>query len=334
MLRVVFMGTPELAAAVLRRLVRSPSLDVVLVVTQPDRPQGRRRQLAPPPVKQVAAELGLPIIQPVRLRRPEGVARVAAARPDLFAVVAYGEILSPELLALPRLAPVNLHASLLPAYRGAAPIAWAILAGEEVTGMTTMWIDAGMDSGDILEQTSTPVRAGETAGELEARLTPLGAELLVHTLETFSVLGTKVPRRAQDPDGISYAPKLRKEYGWLDWAKPVDRLAREVRAYNPWPGSYTRYVEAGAARQLKVHRARALQPAAADALPPVPRLPGEVVRADAGGLWVGAGGQRLLALEEVQPEGRRAMTAAEFLRGHAIAVGSLLGEAGLSTGRG
>ena len=189
--------------------------------------------------------------------------------------------------------------------------------------MTTMWIDAGMDSGDILEQVSTPIRAGETAGELEARLTVLGAELLAHTLETFAMVGAELPRRPQDPTRVSYAPKLRKEYGLLDWAKPAARLEREVRAYHPWPGSCTHYLEAGAARQLKVHRARVAEPA--EAFRAASGRPGEVARADAGGLWVRAGDGRFLALDEVQPEGRRAMTAAEFLRGRPIPVGTVFG---------
>lgn len=319
MYKIVFMGTPEIAAVVLRRLAQWPEGRIELVVTHPDKPRGRKRVMQAPEVKVAAEALGLDVFQPERVRDEESVARIRAAQPDFLVVAAYGEFLPQSILKLPRIAPLNLHTSLLPAYRGASPIATAILEGEEVTGVTTMWISNRMDAGDILLQASLPILDGETTGELEARLAPLGAELMVRTLEEFRGNDDTMPRVVQDEQKATFAGKFSKEDGGLDWSKPALRLEREVRAFNPWPGSYTHFAWHDRRMLLKVHRAKAL-----DAVLDAP-APGSLVDAPAGRLIVAAGEGTQLELLQVQPEGKRAMSAEEFSRGYPLSVGVCLG---------
>lgn len=309
-IRTVFMGTPEFALPTLQGLLDA-GLPVVGVYTQPDRPSGRGKQLTPPPVKQLALEHHLPVFQPLKLRQPEVVAELQALSPELIVVIAYGQILPKSVLDIPRYGCINVHASLLPRYRGAAPINHAILAGETETGITTMYMDVGLDTGDMLVKRSTPIGADETAGQLHDRLAQLGRETMLETLERLCA-GTLV-REPQDDALTCYASMLKKEQGLIDWARPASELHNQVRGLDPWPGAYTFL----AGEPLKLARTRVLPETAAAA-------PGTVVGADAGGVRI-ACGSGVLAVGELQLPGRRRLPAADFLRGCPLSPGILLG---------
>ncbi|RLC60444.1 MAG: methionyl-tRNA formyltransferase [Chloroflexota bacterium] len=310
MTHVVFMGTPEFAVPTLTALIEAPSLDVVGIVTQPDRPAGRGRRLTPSPVKRVALERGLPLMQPRSLHTPEALAQLATWRPDVIVVAAFGQILRQDVLDLPPHGCLNVHASLLPRQRGAAPVAAAILAGDEVTGVTIMRIDAGLDTGPILAQREEPIRPDDTRARLGKRLARLGAALLVETLPVY-LAGDLLPR-PQPEEGVTYARQLRKEDGRLDWSHSAIELDRRVRAFTPRPGAFTLW----RGRRLKVLRAVPLPTWRGDA------PPGTVI-AVADGAAV-ATGEGALRLEEVQLAGKRPMDIAAFLRGQRDFVGSRL----------
>jgi methionyl-tRNA formyltransferase len=321
--RVLFMGTPDFAVPSLRALVQNAArgrvwhagLDVVGVVTRPDKPAGRGRQVAVSPVKRVAQELGLPVLQPGPLRRPEALAQLRATRPDLIVVAAFGQILPPEVLALPRFGCLNVHASLLPRHRGASPIHAAILEGDAETGVSIMLMDEGLDTGPVLAQVATPVAPDETAGEVFERLAGMGARALLGTLPLWIAGG--IAPEAQDPRLATLTRPLTKEQGRLDWSQPAERLARQVRAFQPWPGAYTTWD----GRRLQIQRAHAVE------MPAGERAPGECfVPVEDGGerLCVGTG-QGALALEVIQLEGRRALPIADVLRGHPELVTATLG---------
>ncbi len=303
-LRTVFAGTPDFAVPALEALAGAPGVELVAVYTQPDRPAGRGRRPAPSPVKRAAAALGVPVRQPESLRGPDAVAALAALTPDLMVVVAYGLILPPAVLAIPRLGCVNLHASLLPRWRGAAPIQWAILAGDPETGVCLMQMDEGLDTGPVLACARTSIGARETAGELHDRLAALGAGLLAERLPALAA-GT-LRARPQDPARATYAPKIAKTDAELDWSRPAAELDRRVRAFNPRPVAWTRLE----GEPLRIWRA---EPVAGEA----GAAPGTVVRVD-GPPEVATGAGRLRLLE-VQPAGGRRMEAAAFARGRALA---------------
>lgn len=305
-MRVLFYGTPAFALPTLEALLGRH--EVVAVVTQPDRPAGRGRRVRASPVKAAALARGLPVHEPERVRDPGWVERLAAYAPEVAVVVAFGQLLPAALLAVPRRGSINVHASLLPRYRGAAPVAWAIIRGERETGVTTFQMDAGMDTGPVLLQRATPIGPDETAGELAERLARLGAELL---LETLAQLDGITPR-PQDHAAATLAPRLRKEDGRIDWSRPAPALAALVRGVNPWPGATTH----GPGGRLLIWRARAL---------PGDAPPGVLVRVD-GGLAVGTGAG-LLAPIEVQPENRRVMDWDAYLRGARLGPGMRLGSA-------
>jgi methionyl-tRNA formyltransferase len=305
-MRLIFLGTGRLGLPALRAIVESKEHEVTAVVTQPDRPAGRGLKARPSPVKELAEELGLSVFQPERVNRE--VQRIRAWKPDALVAAAYGQILSKELLEVPRLGSINLHASLLPKYRGAAPIQWAIIQGETITGVTTFLMDEGLDTGPILLQRSLPISDEDTAGTLEERLAKLGAGLMIETLRGLEA-GTLVPR-AQDDSQASYAPKITKELGRLDWTKSARELFNLIRALNPAPGAYTFYKGA----RLKVHRSHVVDLAEGE--------PGEVIGLS-GGLIVRAG-EGALELLEVQPEGKRAMSGEDFARGRRITLGERL----------
>ncbi|MCL2495431.1 MAG: methionyl-tRNA formyltransferase [Oscillospiraceae bacterium] len=289
-MRVVFMGTPAFAVPCLERLA-ADGHDIPAVFCQPDRPQGRRMQLAPPPVKQAALAHGLPVMQPEKLRRnPEMLALLRSLAPELIVVVAYGQILPQALLDIPKHGCINVHASLLPKYRGAAPIQWAILNGETETGVTTMQMDAGIDTGDILLQAKTPIPEDMNAGELHDVLSALGAQVLSDTINLLGQ-GKLVPQK-QDNTQATHAPMLSKELSPLDFAKPAQELHNRVRGLNPWPGASMEFHE----RLLKVHKTRV---------------------AEQGGspLCVPCGDGKFLELLTVQAEGKKAMAAEEYIRG-------------------
>ena len=302
------MGTPHFAVPTLQALARSRH-QLLAVVTNPDRPKGRGRQLAPPPVKEKALELGIDILQPVSAKDPALGEALTALAPDLFVVVAFS-ILPRRLLEIPRLGSVNLHPSLLPAYRGAAPIIWAVVNGEEQTGISTFQLNPRIDAGDILLQRRVPIDADETAGELEARLCITGAEMVVATVDGLAD-GT-LSGRSQDPQGVTRAPKLTKEDGRIDWSQPAAQIHNLIRGMNPVPGAFTQWQ----GQALKVHRAQHAAGSGA---------PGIVFRADDREGLVVACGEGALLLTEVQPAGKAAMEGTAFVRGYPIEVGARLG---------
>jgi methionyl-tRNA formyltransferase len=307
--RVVFFGTPDFAVPTLRALIDGPDT-VVGVVCQPDKPSGRGQQLQAPPVKRVAVEHHLPLVQPVKVKTEELPGVLRDWDPDLAIVAAYGRILPAAVLDLPRRGCINVHASLLPAYRGAAPIQWALLRGETTTGVTIMCMNERMDEGDMLLQRDTPIAPDETYGALQERLATLGAAALMDALAGLHA-GT-VQATPQDHAGASYAPMIRKQDGAIDWADAAAAIANRVRAFNPWPSAFT----TRQGRLLKVHRAHAVTDTS-ERLPGTVLGIGEVIRV--------ATGHGVLAIEELQLEGKRALPASEFARGGAIAVGDRLG---------
>jgi methionyl-tRNA formyltransferase len=308
--RIVLLGSGQFAVPSLEALARA-RLDVLSVVTQPDRPSGRGRSLAPTPVKTAARALGLEVSQPERIRAPEATEALRALAPDLLVVVAYGQILPPAVIAIPRLGTVNVHASLLPSYRGAAPIQWAIARGETETGVTTMLVDEGLDTGPLLLATKTPIGPEETAGELEARLAILGADLLLRTVQG---LGGGTLNATPQPQGPApRAPLVRKQDGRIEWTLDALDVARRVRAFNPWPVAFGHWQ--GCALRILRARREDVQVAA---------QPGEIVSADRQGLLVACGAGTVLRVIEVQPESRRPMTAEAFLGGARLTVGARL----------
>jgi len=306
--RIVFFGTPSFALPTLRGLLDGPD-EMVGVVTQPDREKGRGRKIVISPIKELALRHGLTPLQPEKVKEEAFQEAVQGLHPDLFVVVAYGQILPKPLLNIPKYGAVNVHASLLPRYRGAAPIAWAILKGEKVTGVTTMVMDEGMDTGDILLQAEVPIGREETCENLHDRLAPLGAQLLSITIERTKAGDLRaVP---QDHSRATYAPPLKKEDGHIHWEKGAGEIDRQVRAFNPWPGAFTKWGD----RLVKIYR-------------------GEIRERTAEGkagavVWVGsdfvevAAGEGSYLIKEVQLEGRKKMTLREFLSGHSISVGTV-----------
>ena len=306
--RIIFFGTPSFALPALQSLLKGPD-EVVGVVTQPDREKGRGRKIVISPVKELALQRGLTLLQPEKAKDEAFKEAVRGLRPDLIAVVAFGQILPKSILNIPRYGAVNVHASLLPRYRGAAPIAWAILKGENVTGVTTMVMDEGMDTGDILLQTEVPIGHEETCENLHDRLATLGAQLLSKTLEKMKA--GEIRPIPQDHSKATYAPPLKKEDGHIHWEKEAGEIDRQVRAFNPWPGAFTKWGE----RFLKVFGGEVRTRAPSG-------RPGEVV-------WVGSDfievetGKDSYLIEEVQLEGRKRMTIREFLSGHSIFAGTV-----------
>jgi len=309
-MRVVFLGSGRFAIPSLEALLAAGH-DVAAVVTQPDREKGRGRELSPPPLKPAAAARGLKVLQPRRVREPEALAALQALAPEAQVVVAYGQILPRAVIDVAPRGTVNVHASLLPRYRGAAPVQWAIVNGEKETGVTTMLIDEGLDTGPVLLSRATPIGEEETAGELETRLAHLGGQLLVETLAELEA-GRLVPR-PQDAARASLAPIIKKEDGLIDWSRPAEALALRVRGFHPWPGAYT----SARGRGLKVLRARAESGGEGAA--------GTLLRIDREGIVVTSGEGSALRLVEVQPESRHAMPAAAFAAGARLSVGERLG---------
>jgi methionyl-tRNA formyltransferase len=306
-MRALFMGTPDFAVPSLQALLEA-GIDVTGVITQPDRPAGRGRELAMSPVKRLALDRGLPVYQPAKIKDPEAVEYVRQAAPDVIVVVGYGQIIPASIFDLPRHGTINVHASLLPRYRGAAPVQWAIANGDTVTGVTTMRIETGLDTGDILLQREAPIGPEETASELSARLADIGADLLVETLKKLDAIS---PRK-QDPALASYAPALKKEDGRIDWRMTALQIANRARGFDPWPGAYTTF----RGELLHLRRVRAV-----DGPPGTPgalAVAGIVLRVACGSGW--------LELLEIQPEGRKRMTAREFINGRRPATGEILGE--------
>jgi methionyl-tRNA formyltransferase len=313
-MRIVFLGSGAIGVPSLQALAASGTHEVQAVFTQPDRPAGRAMKLRAPPIKAAARALGLPVYQPEKIRAPEALAILAELQPDIIVVAAYGQLLRKSLLSLPRLGCINIHASLLPRHRGAAPIQAAILAGDKETGVTIMQVDEGLDTGDILVQVATAIRPGETAGSLHDRLALLAPPALLEILDLLHQ-GVVHPR-SQDPALATYAPKIGHQHGEIDWNKPAVEIERHIRAMTPWPGAYTSIPQRNATTTLKVHRARAHEE--------IEGPPGAVVAVSANGILVATEEGGIL-LQEVQLPGGKRLPVPDFLRGHPIALGLRLG---------
>lgn len=308
-MRVLFWGTPHFAIPALRAL-SDEGHDVVGVVTQPDRPAGRGRGLTPSPVKEAAHREGVPVLQPERARGPEFTEQVQGLHPDVSVVVAYGQILRPEILELPVRGSINIHASLLPELRGAAPIHWAIIRGFETTGVSIMQMEAGLDSGPVLHQVGTPIGPEETTSDLSSRLAELGAEAMVETLAIMEAgMAAPVP---QEHGRATYAPKVDRETGHLSWSAPALEVARWIRGLDSVPGAWS-VVDGGNAVKL-------FGPTFVDAS----GAAGEVLEADGEAGLLVAAGDGALRIREVQPQGKRRMTASEWIRGRGIRAGARL----------
>lgn len=310
-LRVIFMGTPRFACPTLEKLMDCGD-DIVAVVTQPDRPSGRGQKTVPPPVKELARRYGLTILQPPRVRAPEFIEAVREMNPDIIVVVAFGQILPKALLEIPVHGCVNVHASLLPRYRGAAPINWCIINGETETGVTTMRMDVGLDTGDMLLKKTTPIGPDEDTASLHDRLSLMGAEALHETLDLMS-RGMLVPEKQEDSLSC-YAPMLKKEDGLIDWTRDPLAIRNLVRGMNPWPGAFTSLE----GKSLKIFRVRTAEGSGP---------PGAVLAAGRDGIEVACNGGSLL-LDELQLEGKKRLSAGDFLAGRRLSPGTVLGKGG------
>ena len=312
-MKIVFMGTPDFAVPSLEALVNG-GYEVVDVFCQPDRPKGRGHRMAACAVKETALRLYIPVYQQERIKREEGVSALRALKPDLCVTAAFGQLLSQEILDIPPLGTVNVHASLLPRHRGSAPINWSILKGDRITGVTTMFTDKGMDTGDMLLSAQTKIGERETAGELSGRLALLGADLLMDTLRALEA-GT-LSRTPQNPEEATYEPKLHKELGRIDFAAGAEAIDRLVRGTTPWPGAFTT-LDGGTMKVFELERVRECPTGG----------PGEVVAADASAGLIVSCGDGDIALTQIQMPGARRMSARDYLRGHDIQTGICLGKA-------
>ena len=307
-MRIVFMGTPAFACPSLEALLRAGH-EIALVVTKPDKPRGRSGRPMPPEVKRAALSHGLPVLQPEDVNAPDFLAKFCEAAPDVIVTAAFGQKLGNELLAIPRMGGVNVHPSLLPKYRGAAPINWAIIRGEAETGVTIFRMAQRLDAGEIISQVATPIHPDETAGELTGRLAALGAEALVKTLADMAA--GRASCRPQAPQGATRAPMLKKEDGAMDWTRPADELRNFVRGMTPWPGAFTFHAGGAAPQPMRV---TVLSTAAAT--DPVPgAAPGVVLGVDKSGIAV-ATGRGILRILRLKPAGGRELSAEEYVRGH------------------
>jgi len=314
-MKILFMGTPEFACSPLLALIKSRH-DIIGVVTQPDRRKGRGMKISFSPVKELSLRTNLNIYQPSNINDPEFINLLREISPDLIVIVAFGQILSKEILKLPKYGCINLHPSLLPKYRGAAPIPWAILAGEEKTGVTTFYLSEEVDGGDTILQREEKIREDDTIATLSKRLAETGAELLIETID--KIEKKEAPRIPQDREKATYAPRLKKEDGLIDWKKSASQIERLVRAMNPWPGAHTYLKE----KPLKIWRAEEL-PITNYQLP-ITQKPGKVADITKEGLVVVCG-ERFLLVKEVQPPDKKRMSASSFSSGYRIKTGDILG---------
>jgi len=309
-MRIIFMGSADLSCPSLEILLAGED-EVVAVVTQPDRPKGRNLKLSPSPVRVLAGSRGIAVLTPERVNAPDVINALRELKPDLVVVVAYGQILKREILELPPRGCLNIHTSLLPKYRGAAPIQWAIAGGEKVTGVTAMFMNEKMDAGDIVFQSEVKIADDETGGMLHDRLAHEAAMLLGSTVGRLRV--GAVPRQVQVESDVTFAPKLSKKDGRIDWTMRADQIYNRIRAFNPWPCCFCEAVEGSG--MLRVLKSRVEEAGGS---------PGQIIDVSADGPLVAAG-LGSLRLVEVQPEGRKVMSGADYLRGHALKSGEILG---------
>lgn len=305
-MRIVFMGTPDFASASLKKLI-DERFNVVGVFTQPDKPKGRGMELCASPVKELALENGLPVFQPVKMRDGTALAQIKALEPDILVVVAYGRILPDDILAVPKYGAINVHGSLLPKYRGAAPIQWAVLNGDKITGVTTMYLASEMDTGDIIYTAETEIGEYETSGELFDRLKDMGAELLVKTLRDIDA--GIAPRTPQDHSKASYVTMLDKSICPIDWNKTPREVLKHIYGLQPWPV---------ATMELEGKTVRVFAAKYTDGK--TEKVPGAVVSTDKGGLEIACAGGETLLITELQAPGKKRMGAEDYLRGHQIKV--------------
>src|SRR6266478_5469929 len=297
-MRVVFIGTGEIGLPTLRALQKSEH-ELAGVVTPPDKPAGRHQKITPPPIRAAVSSSKMSILQPARIKDRQSIEQIRALQPDVIVVMAYGQILPREVLEIPKIACLNLHASLLPRWRGAAPIQAAIAAGDRETGITVMYMDEGLDTGDILLQRATEIRPDDTGRSLHERLAQIAPEALLESLRLLTA--GSAPRIPQDNAQATSAPKLKREHGRIDWSEPAEVIERKIRAFNPWPGAFMPI----GGQNLKIF---------SSAVVDLSGEPGEILPNEKG--LVVAAGKGALSLDEVQLEGKRRMTATEFLRGH------------------
>ena len=302
-MRIVFIGTGEIGVPTLRSLLSSKEHEVVGVITQPDKPVGREQRIEPTPIKNALGEVKMPILQPNRIKDREAVEQIRGLQPDVIVVMAYGQILPRAVLEIPRIACLNLHASLLPRWRGAAPIQAAIAAGDRETGITVIYMDEGLDTGDILLQRKIDIEPNDTGGSLHDRLGEIAPDALLESLRLLDE--GSAPRAPQDNSRTTVAPKLNREDGRIDWSEPADVIERKIRAYDPWPGAFTKIGD----RNLKIFSASIVD---------LSGKPGEVLRQE--NKVIIAAGACALSLGEIQLEGKRRMGASEFIRGYQDAI--------------
>jgi methionyl-tRNA formyltransferase len=312
-LRIIFMGTAELSCASLEKLAGDKNFSVLAVVTQPDKPTGRASKKQPfSPVKMLAEKLNLPVLQPLKARDEKFIGELRGLKPDLMVVVAYGQILPQSILDLPKFGCLNVHTSLLPKYRGAAPIQWAIADGEPETGVTIMRMDAGLDTGPVLSVRRTPILPADDSQSLHDRLAQLGAELLVETMPAY--VAGKIAPQPQPAEGSTYAAKIKKEDGKIDWHQPAAQIWNRLRAFTPWPGAFTFLQAEPKPQLLKIWKAEVAEQSG---------TAGIILSADKTGIVVGCG-QGALRILELQREGGRRLAAEPFLIGHPLPAGGRL----------
>ncbi len=310
-LKIIFMGTAELSCASLEKLAGDKNFSVLAVVTQPDKPKGRELKLTPSPVKVLAEKLNLPVLQPLKARDEKFISELRDLKPDLMVVVAYGQILPQVLLDVPTHGCLNVHTSLLPKYRGAAPIQWAIADGEPETGVTIMKMDAGLDTGPILSIRRTPILPTDDSQVLHDRLAQLGAELLVETIPDF--VGGKISPQSQPAIGSTYAAKIKKEDGQIDWNSSAQKIWNRLRAFTPWPGAFTFLQAEPKPQLLKIWKAEVVEQSG---------IAGTILSADKTGIVVGCG-EGALRILELQREGGKRLSAEQFLIGHPLKAGGI-----------
>lgn len=310
-LRVVFMGTPDFAVPCLDMLV-AEQYNVVAVVSQPDRPKGRGQKLAQSPVKQAALAYGLNVLQPNKIKEADFQTELSLLKPDLIIVVAFGQFLPKAMLDMPPLGCINVHASLLPFYRGAAPIHWALIHGERVTGVTTMYMDIGMDTGDMILREEIPIAEQDTTGMIHDKLKESGAKVLSETIKL--ILANQVIRTVQQHEKATYAPLLTREVEAINWQQSATEIHNLVRGLNPWPGAYCSYQD----KNVKTWQTREYESG------PSTNVPGQIIKITADGFVVGTG-QGLLEILEMQPVNKRRMSAKDFVCGYGVTIGDILG---------